>query len=382
MNIFSAPTKAAQSAATATWKPVSSGSGPGNDGAAVLGALKQGQTDQVSVSKLGQALTGVAADAFNHLNGKAKGFLEKLVNSGKISADEVALGLRSAASEATFNRYVAERPQDEEDKRRLAASNAVSDRMQTYLGGLETARTAFGAARDQLHEQQAGGLLSEAGMQEQLAPLQAGFDASAQELDSQYGKADRDADLANLGDDGGFAKNVNGFNAAMAVGTDKDGFVNPTSSEGKAAGAKLFQLGFGPEMFGSAFDDFAATVDVPGIGRKSSSTTSSTASQAAPSDPTEPATPASIAPAGAADSASSVTTSPSAGTPTTITDPGKAKAALSMLRDALESNGAGRKAGGILVATTDEEADAGIASLMETLKAGGASSSPSVKIES
>ncbi|WP_377810331.1 hypothetical protein ABNQ38_31995 [Azospirillum sp. A29] len=378
MNIFSATTKAAHSAVTATWKPVSSGGGPGNDGAAMLGALKQTQTDQVSVSKLGQALTGVAADAFSHLNGKAKGFLENLVNSGKISADEVALGLRSAASEATFNRYVAERPQDEEDKRRLAASNAASDRMQTYLGGLETARVAFGAARDQLHEQQAAGMLSETGMQEQLAPLQAGFDAAAQEIDSQYGKAERDVDLASLGDNGGFAKNVNGFNAAMGIGTDKDGFISPTSSEGKAVGAKLFQLGFGPEMFGSAFDDFAATVDVPGIGRKSSST----ASQAAPSAPTESATPVSIAPTGAADSASSVASPPSVGLKPTNADPGKAKAALSMLQDALESNGAGKKAGGILVATTDEEADAGIASLMETLKAGGPSSSPSVKIDS
>ncbi|MCG5241246.1 hypothetical protein MCW82_15835 [Azospirillum doebereinerae] len=369
MAIFSPITKNAQASPPSSWKPVASSIADNGFAAA---KSKPTADDSVSVGKLGQALKGVAAEAFNHLDKKAKGFLENLVKSGAVSAEDVALGLRSAASEATFSRYVAERPQDSEDKQRLNAANAASERIRGYGDRLGEARVAFGTARDALHKEQGSGAISEADVQEKLAPLQKQFDDSFAALDRDYSPEQRQADLAQ-GDDGGFAKNLNGFAQAVSANMGEDGFVSPNSMEGKAAGEKLFKLGFQPEMFGKAFKNFADTVDLPGIGRKASP------QAATPASSPEEAVP--LPRQGSAPAVKGGTPGAAPGADVTGLDPGKAKAAISMLQTALDLNAKSNKTSAVAVSAASREADANLTSLMDALKNGISPSSPSVKID-
>ncbi|MBP2292557.1 hypothetical protein [Azospirillum rugosum] len=328
----------------------------------------------MSVSKLGQALKGVAAEAFNQLSDKAKGFLENLVKSGAVSAKEVALGLRSAASEATFSRYVAERPQDEEDKQRLAAADAASERMRNYASDLGSARIAFSAARDKLRKQQAGGELSATEVQEKLAPLQEDFAKSVTALDKDYSPEQRQSDLSQ-GDTGGLAKNMNGFVAAISNNMGEDGLISPYSSEGKAAGEKLFKLGFREEVFGNAFKSFANGVDLPGIGRKVSTRSGSSA----PS--TNETSAASQQKSAATAKGKFPVTAPVDGAqvPSAL-DPGNAKTAMSILKAASGAN-AKSNTPATAVPAASEEANANLMALMDALKSGVSPSSPSVKID-
>ena len=145
------PLNVLSSSGPAQWKPQVTASNSGVFQA--TGTAK----DSVSVSKLGQALSGVAADAFKHLDSKARGVLENLVNSGRISADDAVLGLRSMATQATFSRYGRERPRDHEDEQRLASSNSLLDKQRALNDRMGAAREAFGQAFSGLQEAQERG---------------------------------------------------------------------------------------------------------------------------------------------------------------------------------------------------------------------------------
>lgn len=79
--------------------------GSGGSGAA-SGSATSGRGDTVTMSALGERLTGAAADLFSALDTKARGMLEDFVNSGKMSADEVVKGLNAIAKNAAMDSFV------------------------------------------------------------------------------------------------------------------------------------------------------------------------------------------------------------------------------------------------------------------------------------
>lgn len=354
------PLNVLSSSGSTQWKPQVTASNSGVFQA--TGTAK----DSVSVSKLGQALSGVAADAFKHLDSKARGVLETLVNSGRISAEDAVLGLRSMATQATFNRYGRERPRDQEDEQRLASSNSLLDKQRALNERMGAAREAFGQAFSGLQEAQERGELSMEQVREGLRPTQEAFDAQLATIETEQAALGKASSL-----EAGYKKTVNGFNAAMESMISEDGFTEAFSEKANGAAQKLQQLGFDAKVFGNAFQNFAATVDIPGIGSK--------AGAAAPKE--EPAAPPAAAPSAPAamagvEPAESVRTAPaedaSAAKPAAA-DRGNAQAALFMLQSAMASGAEKSGSGGIFGALSGGSADAGNAaadSLLEVLKSG------------
>lgn len=357
--------------ATGYWKPVTSGTSAG--GAASTSIADHGRTDAVSVSKLGQALNGAAADLFKHLDSKARGTLEGLVNSGRISADEVVTGLKSLATKAAFNRYVAERPRDDEDRQRLAASEAAWQKLQTYGSRISDARSAMGRTMSDLQDAQQRGDITMDEMADRLRPVQEDFKSQIAEAQATYGRPSDQTDV--LADAGGFTKNVKGFVAAMSSLGPDSGFLAPYSPDGNAAEQKLQTLGFDASAYGGALKAFAAGVDIPGIGRKTP------AAEPAPAEPA-PAEPAEDTAAPATAGSSRASSQPEAGaTPaaqesevkTPTSDPGNAQAALSLLQSALASSASKSGISGVLGARSGdagESHDKPANALLQALKSG------------
>lgn len=252
----------APSSAAAQWKSLTSATGTASS-AAPAGVFKSvgAKGDSVSVSPLGDALSGIASDVFNALDPKARKSLESIVSSGRMSAEEVVKGLQSMATKAVFNRYVQERPQDEDDKRRLAASEAHSQAIRSMGDTMGAARAKNAQSMDALMAAQERGEISVEEMHAQLKPLTEEFQAqiaSAQAVVAGYDPTDLSA---------GFTKNVNGFKEAMKSMTGGDGFVEFGDADANAAEQKLQEAGFTGAVFGDAFKTVAKSVDIPGIGR-------------------------------------------------------------------------------------------------------------------
>ncbi|CAO3453986.1 hypothetical protein [Azospirillum argentinense] len=260
--------------ATGYWKPIQSGTGSPEHPVSNAGSSKS--ADAVSVSKLGQALSGVAADVFKQLDSKARGMLEGLVNAGKISADDAVTGLKSLATKATFNRYVSERPRDEEDKQRLADSEAAWQKLQAYGSRMSGALSEVGRKTQEIQEAHQRGEISMDEMNERLKPVQDAFKSDIAATRGAYGRPTDQT--AILSDASGFTKNMQGFKSALASMGADTGFADLYAPDGEAAEQKLQELGFDRTVFGNAFQKFAETVDIPGIEPKS----------AAPSPPPVP----------------------------------------------------------------------------------------------
>ncbi|UKJ76064.1 hypothetical protein H1Q64_13940 (plasmid) [Azospirillum brasilense] len=321
----------------------------------------------MSLSKLGQALKGAAADVFKQLDSKARGMLEGLVNSGEISAEDVVTGLKSMATKATFNRYVSERPRDEEDKQRLADSEAAWQKLQAYGSRMSGVLSEVGRKTQEIQEAQQRGEISTDEMNERLKPVRDAFKGEIAATRGAYGKPTDQT--AILSDASGFTKNMQGFKSALASMGEDAGFAELYAPDGEAAEQKLQELGFDRTVFGNAFQKFAETVDIPGIGPKSAAPK---ADGVAP--PLAPAAESKIA-----TETPVVTNKPTAESPPpsdtskpASNDPGNAQAALSMLQSALGS-GASKGGTGVLgaVAGNANEGQNTVASgLLEALKAG------------
>jgi len=351
--------------ATGHWKPVQSGTGSSGHQSSSVGSGEK--TDAVSLSKLGQALNGAAADVFKQLDSKARGMLEGLVNSGKISAEDAVTGLKSLATKATFNRYVSERPRDKEDTQRLADSEAAWQKLQAYGSRMSGALSEVGRKTQEIQEAQQRGEISMDEMNERLKPVQDAFKGEIAATRGAYGKPTDQT--AILSDASGFTKNMQGFKSALASMGEDAGFADLYAPDGEAAEQKLQELGFNRTVFGSAFQKFAEAVDIPGIGSKS----------AAPDADGAAPTPAPAAESKIATESPAITSKPTAETPPPDTvskpassDPGNAQAALSTLQSALAA-GASKSGTGVLgaIAGNASEGQNAVASgLLEALKAG------------
>lgn len=248
--------------AAAQWKALTSTGGAASSAAAGTVFKSTGaKGDSVSVSPLGDALTGIASDVFSALDPKARQALEGIVKSGRMSADEVVLGLQSMATKAVFNRYTAERPKDEEDKQWQAQSDAHTAAMRNFSSVMGAAHDKLTKGMDAAQAAHERGDISLEEMQAQIRPLTEQMQAEIAPAQAEMMKT-APVDLA-----AGYTKNVNGFNEAMKSMTGGDGFVPFGDEAATAAEQKLQEAGFTAAIYGDAFKTVAKSVDIPGIGR-------------------------------------------------------------------------------------------------------------------
>lgn len=367
---------ASASSAASQWKALTSNTSASSS-AASGGVFKStsAKGDSVSVSPLGDALSGIASDVFNALDPKARQSLESIVKSGRMTADEVVLGLQSMATKAVFSRYAAERPKDEDDKRRLAASEAHSEAIRSLGGALTSARVEFDKGMTVLQTAQERGEISMEEMQIQLQPL-------TEKMKAEVGKAHAAVAVYDSNDLAeGFTKNVRGFNEAMKGMTGGDGFVPFGDEAATAAEQKLQAAGFTAFVYGDAMKTVAKSVDIPGIGRapgappleseirakvQAGQMTAEQAGAAAKSSSSSSAAPSVLShaleaheeqkkkKAGAAGSEDEGFTAVNPADPNASPDLAKSQAALSVLKAAMEAKS--NKAKGITTGQTDVNA--------------------------
>ena len=318
---------------TEHWKPVSSA--PVASGS----AKTAGQTvDNLSMSKLGQALTGKTAEIFKHLDPKARSMLDEFVSSGKASTDDVARGLQQLAEYATFNRYVEETPNTAaEDQAFKNAYAKHPDPKEAYKVINQVAQ-----GRKAAHDAYGSGEISHDQLRDQLREATSAFAASDAFKDSGepgFTELFGDAAAAVLKrKEGEFLtqQRASGESTGDGIG----------SEEGYNAMMKLGELGFDQTVFKDAFVKYAQAADVPGLGPKAKAAAPETAPPTTPAPATAAAS-ASPQPRSAenAKPESVKTDSAKADSTKATNDAGNAQAALSMLQSALAASA--QKSGGI-----------------------------------
>lgn len=247
----------AASSATGYWKSVSSTTAGAAD--------KTGKTDKadnVSMSKLGQALTGQAAELFNHLDPKARGMLENFVNTGKASADDVVSALSGYAAFAVQGRFNKETPLDAKEtalvQKRLEIEKyekSASDIRQGILGN----------KRNQLAEAAPDGGMAALESFGKFTGLLKEADAAAEAI-KPVGMTSVNADLAKISDSLMASRAEKFF--ASGLGKQENGRSVVVNSSELAAMSKLGDLGWSP--MGDSLRDYAGGVDLSGLTRDAS----------------------------------------------------------------------------------------------------------------
>lgn len=219
--------------------------------------------DTVSVSKLGKALTGLAAKAFEHLDSDSKKQLEGLVELGRVSADDAVKGLRSLAKSALFNRFATEAGQSAEEQqlaermklaREQSAAAAKATENQDYWSIL--------GEIDQMEEARNNGTISQEevgaihrSVSERLrgttppGALHVSDEERSLMVATFSSKANRFADL-DFGED----------DRETSATTNKI-----QSQDELDAAERLFDAGF--KLENNAMARFAADYDIPGLGK-------------------------------------------------------------------------------------------------------------------
>ncbi|MBP2290989.1 hypothetical protein [Azospirillum rugosum] len=296
------------------WKPVNAPA----SGAAGSAMVVTGGTDDVSVSKLGKALTGVAAKLFEQLDPKARTMLEDFVNSGKASADDVVRGLRGLAQQAVFDRYAAETPLTAEETQQSADRAAASKRHAEYMSGLENVMKE----RQSINDAESRGDISSV---DAFARSEAVFkkaDAYTKDFEARNGSvsgsAQTDLDALPIN------RMLRNFKNSDLFGDDGGGDV--LSAKDGSAANKLRALGFSGHMVTDAAKRYADGVDLTALGGRGPAasadqvTLSSTNPQKAGTSPAERFLDTELAAAAAAPSASGA--------------PSNGQTAISLLRSA------------------------------------------------
>ncbi len=219
--------------------------------------------DTVSVSKLGKALTGMAAKAFEHLDSDSKKQLESLVESGRVSADDAVKGLRSLAKNALFNRFVTEGGHSAEEQQ--MADRMKIAREQSAAAAKAAENPDHGAALedlDRLGEAQKSGSVSQedvSAMHRSISERLRGFGKAGALLVSDD---ERSLMVAT------FSSKANRF-ADLDLGEDdqeNSGTANKIASKDELEAAeRLFAAGF--KLENNAMARFAADYDIPGLGK-------------------------------------------------------------------------------------------------------------------
>ena len=278
------------------------------------------------MSKLGEALSGRAAKAFQHLDAKARGMLDGLVNSGVMKAEDVVRGLDALAAAAEKRHTMESAP----------GGNA------SFTGAGQGEKDAL-SAMSSLDEAFRKGQVSQEEYGRKLRENTKALDAARQAQDvGDSASGISDPVLAGINDRlQQFAKERLKAQSAMAP-------------EDRAALDKLSQFGFDSSVYKDAFARYAAGAEQP-VGD----------SAAAPSAqaPASPA-PATEAPVAAKASAGPAIASPAIASQA---DPSNSQAAISMLQSAL--NAGSKEAPNVLDAGTAEN-DTALDVLAQALKSG------------
>lgn len=305
--------------------------------------------DSVSVGKLAKALKGPAADAFQYLDPKARGMLEELVTSGKMSADEVVDGLNHLAKTAGFDRYMTQSPATAAEAQ---AGQRMAD-LSRQVGERGRAGDRALAAMSALDNAHGNGQISDAEYAGQIRQAGKAFEAS------QAKDADGENPLEEMGQSMGFVISSRRDRYADQQGADQLP-TNDTQSKEFKAYDKLTSLGFDASVYQSAFTRYAAGAEPP-----------ATAGQVPPPAASQADTPpTSTAGAGTAE-------------PRPATDRSNAAAALSMLQSALTARTASQQASpfnGFKSADT-ESTTVAANSLLQALKTGAADTKAAQKAE-
>lgn len=128
---FSNAGKAAPDPVDALFKQVKTATAPASIGFAT--------GDSVGISDLAQALKGPAAEFFSHMDDKARGKLEELVKSGRVSVDEAVQGLQFWADETSFMKAMGKVPLTSEEK---SAANKEQELREAFNAKGQTAAAA------------------------------------------------------------------------------------------------------------------------------------------------------------------------------------------------------------------------------------------------
>ncbi|WP_376967051.1 hypothetical protein ABNQ39_34545 [Azospirillum sp. A26] len=273
--------------------------------------------DSVSVGKLAKALKGPAADAFQYLDPKARGMLEGLVTSGKMSADEVVDGLNHLAKTAGFDRFMTQSPATAGEAQ---AGQKMAD-LSRQVGERGQAGDRALAAMSALDLAHGKGQVSDADYAVQVRQAGKAFEAS------QAKYADSGNALEEMGQSMGFVISSRRDRYADQQGADQLP-TNDTQSKEFKAYDKLTSMGFDASVYQSAFTRYAAGAE-PAASAKATSQAAPNSAPQATSQPDAPPTPPTAA---------------ATAEPRPAADRSNAAAALSMLQSALTARSASQQA--------------------------------------
>ncbi|CAO3410012.1 hypothetical protein [Azospirillum largimobile] len=219
--------------------------------------------DTVAVSKLGKALTGMAAKAFEHLDSDSKKQLESLVESGRVSADDAVKGLRSLAKNALFNRFTTESGHSAEEQQMADRMKALREQNAAAAKAAENPdHQAALEDLDRLGEARKSGSVS----QEEVSAMH----RSISERLKGFGKSDKLRFSEEEGSLMGavFTSKANRF-ADLDFGEDdheNSATTNKIQSDDEMAAAeRLFAAGF--KLENNAMARFAADYNILGLGK-------------------------------------------------------------------------------------------------------------------
>ncbi|MBP2295435.1 hypothetical protein [Azospirillum rugosum] len=261
------------SAATAKWKPISANDVATGTWKAVTATKTQTVLDDsVEVSGLAKSLTGVAGKVFASLGSKARAMLDGFVKSGQMTEKEVSLGLRSLATDAVKSRFMRERPQDEEDKAWAAKGAAADKALHHKMERMEKAMQALGAERDAAHAAFEQDKDQEAFQARMVGPYEQ-FSKETADINREEEETAGGNPLEVLGTvmSHFLKKGTEQFQAldftGLEEGDEDFGLLPKNDVKGKAAADKMMDLGFIPKLYRNGLADYAADVDIPGVGR-------------------------------------------------------------------------------------------------------------------
>lgn len=219
--------------------------------------------DTVTVSKLGKALTGMAAKAFEHLDSDSKKQLESLVESGRVSADDAVKGLRSLAKNALFNRFTTESGHSAEEQQMAERMKVAREQSAAAAKATENPNYwAILGEMDQMEEARNNGTIS----QEEVGAIHRSV--------SERLRGTTPPGALHVSDDerslmvATFSSKANRF-ADLDFGEDdheNSATTNKIQSDDEVAAAEqLFAAGF--KLENNAMARFAADYDIPGLGK-------------------------------------------------------------------------------------------------------------------
>ncbi len=313
-------------------------------------------SDGVSVGKLAQALKGPASGAFQHLDPKARGMLEGLVNSGKISAEDAVRGLNHLAKNAVFDRYMNETSNSAEGTRTGQPMAGTSKKLGEGARAGERALASM-SSLDQSYRQ---GDVSDADYASQVR-------AAGKEFEStMLSNGDSGDALAEFGKSmaSSFAKKIEGFE--NEYGAENVPNNDPSTSGDLKALKKLESLGFGASMYREAMTRYATGANPQNFDAPSTAASNPASTVETAPTPTD-------APPQATTQAAANTATPTPVAAKSTTDPGNAQAALSMLQSALSPGAQKTGSGNILGVApggVNNVDDTSSTSLLEALKSG------------